>query len=259
MDKYVASSDGVSIHYDLTGTGPTALIFVHGWLGNTGWWDNQLKYFENKYAIVRLDLAGHGKSGKSRQNWTAELYADDIRAVANNINSQKLILVGHSMSGPFVLEASHSLSKVIAIVLVDTLKDPDQQLTYEQADEFLFTPYKKDFKAAVENILPIYLFTKDTPNQISSQLQNEFLKFDGSLAAKMIEPLYRMDVAEVAKSVKVPVRSINSDPAPTNAGSIRKYIHDFDYVTIPGTGHYPMLEKPEEFNRLLEEILRKFS
>ena len=31
---------------------------------------------------------------------------------------------------------------------------------------------------------------------------------------------------------------------------------DIKPVTIAGTGHYPMLEKPDEFNRLLGEILR---
>lgn len=255
MDKYVESSDGVSICYEIAGTGSTALIFVHGWLGNTEWWNNQKTFFEDKYTIVTLDLAGHGKSGKSRQNWSSALYSDDIKTVAGQISSQDVKLVGHSMSGPYVLEASLSIPKVKAIILVDTLKDPDELLSFEQADEYMFTPYRKDFKSAVENILPEYLFTKTTPVHIRKQLQNEFLKYDGDLAAKLIEPLYKKDIREVAKLVKVPVRSINSDTTPTNIEIIRKYIADFDFVTISGSGHYPMLEHPEEFNRALDKIL----
>lgn len=257
MDKYVESSDGVSIHYEITGTGPTAIIFVHGWLGSKNWWKNQQKYFEDKYTIVSLDLAGHGKSGKRRQIWSSAQYAEDIKAVARQVNTHDVILVGHSMSGPFVVEASLGIPRVKALVLVDTLKDPDEILSYEQADEFLFTPYKTDFKSAVENILPQYLFTNDTPVNIREQLQNEFLKYDGNVASKLIEPLYKKDIREVAKLVRVPVRSINSDSTPTNVENIRKYIRDFDYLTISGSGHYPMLEQPDEFNRALNEVLGK--
>ena len=57
MEKYTESSDGVMIHYEISGEGSTAIIFVHGWLGNTEWWFNQKIYFEDKYTIVSLDLA----------------------------------------------------------------------------------------------------------------------------------------------------------------------------------------------------------
>ena len=52
----VFSADGVEIHYRSAGTGSTALVFVHGWLGNAHWWDGQLKHFSLKYQIVEVDL-----------------------------------------------------------------------------------------------------------------------------------------------------------------------------------------------------------
>lgn len=259
MNKYVTSSDGVNIHYQVTGTEPVAIIFVHGWLGNAAWWDKQRDFLADKYTVVQIDLPGHGKSDKLRQTWSSKQYAEDIKAVVEQINSEKVILVGHSMSGAYVLEASLSIPEVKAIITVDTLKNLDQLMSYEQAEQFLFTPYKKDFKSAVENLLPQYLFTKSTPAWIREQLQNEFLKNDPDLAVKVTEPLYKMDIRNIAKLVQVPVRSINSDFTPTNPGNNQKYFHDYSYVTISGTGHYPMLEQPDEFNRALDEVLRKIS
>lgn len=43
------------------------------------------------------------------------------------------ILAGHSMSGAFVLEASLELPQVKAIILIDTLKDLNMIITYEQS------------------------------------------------------------------------------------------------------------------------------
>jgi pimeloyl-ACP methyl ester carboxylesterase len=52
----------------------------------------------------------------------------------------------------------------------------------------------------------------------------------------------------------VPIRSLNGDLYPTNIEGNRT-LADFDAVVIEGVGHYPMLERPEEFNRLLAEML----
>ena len=257
MEKYVQSEDGVTLHYQVSDTKPIALVFVHGWLGNAGWWNRQRDYFQENYTIVQIDLPGRGKSGKERVNWTSTQYAKDIQAVVGQLASEEIVLVGHSMSGPYTLEASLLIPRVNLVVLVDTVKDLDMVMNYEQANELLFTSYRKDFKYAVQNFLPNYLFAKTTPVAIREQLEKEFLANDVEFAIASLEPLYKMDLQSIAQQVQVPVRAINSDYTATKPDSIRKYITDFAYLTISGTGHYPMLEKPDAFNRALAEILQE--
>ncbi|UIR56839.1 alpha/beta hydrolase [Sphingobacterium sp. SRCM116780] len=255
MEKHVSSSDGLKIHYIETGKGNITLVFVHGWLGNIDWWNNQQTYFKEKYNIVQIDLGGHGKSEKTRRNWTSTQYADDIKAVLDQIHTTEIILIGHSMSGAYVLEASVDSPKIKAIILVDTLKDLDQVFTYEQAEQILFSNYRKDFKEAVEQILPQHLFVVETPASIKKQLQEEFIQNQPELAINTLAPLYKMDIRQLAKSIEVPVRAINSDASATSLENNQKYLKDYNYKIINGTGHYPMLEKPKEFNLLLNEII----
>ena len=259
MDKYIISSDSSNIHYKETAQNNDhiTLVFVHGWLGNTNWWNDQEKYFKEKYNIVQIDLGGHGKSDKSRKNWTSEQYADDIKAAINQLDSPEIILVGHSMSGAYVVEASIDLPQVKAIILVDTLKDLDQEFTPEQAEQFMFSSYRQDFKSAVENLLPQYLFVEKTPEHIKKQLQSEFLQNESDLAINALRPLYEMDIRKLAKRVNIPVRAINSDASPTNIENNKKYFKNYDYKIIAETGHYPMLEKPAEFNQLLNEVINE--
>lgn len=153
MEKYVLSTDNTQIHYSEIGNNKITLVFVHGWLGNTNWWNEQEAYFKDRYNIVKIDLAGHGKSEKSRKNWTHEQYSHDIISVINQLNSNEIILIGHSMSGAYVSEAALNLPQIKAIILVDTLKDLDQDFTPEQAEQFMFSLYREDFKHAVENII----------------------------------------------------------------------------------------------------------
>ncbi|MBA2404675.1 MAG: alpha/beta hydrolase [Bdellovibrionales bacterium] len=72
-----------------------------------------------------MDLSGHGESGKTRIEYSSKLYADDIVAVANSLTAKNVILVGHSMSGSYVLEAAQFISNLKSIVVVDTLKNLD--------------------------------------------------------------------------------------------------------------------------------------
>lgn len=259
MEKHISSTDNVNIHYTETGKGTTTIVFVHGWLGNGNWWNSQEAFFKEKYNIVKIDLGGHGKSGKTRQHWTGTQYADDIKTVIHQIDTDDIILVGHSMSGAYVLEAAIDVPKVKGIVIIDTLRDLDQDFTPEQAEEFMFSYYRNDFKSAVAAILPQYLYVEETPIAVKEQLQHEFIQNDGEFAINALAPLYEMDIRKIAQQVAVPVRAINSDAQPTALENNRKYFKDYNYSVIKGTGHYPMLEKPEEFNVLLGDVIEELS
>ena len=163
------------------------------------------------------------------------------------------------MSGAYVVEACIGLPKVKALVLVDTLKDLDQDFTPSQAEEFMFSHYRKDFRSAVENLLPQYLFVNDTPEEVKKQLQNEFLQHGYEFAINALRPLYEMDIRELARQVEIPVRAINSDASPTSADNNKKYFKDYDCKIITKTGHYPMLERPDEFNSILEGIINELN
>ncbi len=65
------------------------------------------------------------------------------------------------------------------------------------------------------------------------------------------------------KDAKKPVRCINSGGpypfyTPTEVAINKKYA-DYSAVLIDGVGHYPMLEKPAEFNQKLRLVLKEFA
>jgi pimeloyl-ACP methyl ester carboxylesterase len=64
------------------------------------------------------------------------------------------------------------------------------------------------------------------------------------------------DVAVAFRKAGVPIRAINGDLWPTRVEVNRTVTPDFDAVIMKGAGHYPMLERPTEFNRLLVEYVQ---
>lgn len=247
----------MKIFSQTSGNQSTALLFVHGWQGNHSWWNAQRDFFSDKFKVVTMDLPGHGQSDKL-SSYSSAAYAQAIKQVADEIEAENIILVGHSMAGAYVLEAAPLINRVRAVVSVDMIIDLNQVFTYEQAEQYMFSACRQDYKAAVEGFLSKELFSPNSPEDVKQRVQRDLLSTDVEHAIAVLSPLYKMDLQATASKVMVPVRAINAEQYPTNAANNRNYIKNFEFETIANSGHYPMLERPAEFNKALEKILSKF-
>jgi pimeloyl-ACP methyl ester carboxylesterase len=84
-----------------------------------------------------------------------------------------------------------------------------------------------------------------------------FLSVSGDVAAALVEPLYRCEIREAARRVRVPVRGIGSALHPDTTEANRAYFRDYSYRALEGCGHYPMLEVPDAFDAALRDELAK--
>lgn len=57
------------------------------------------------------------------------------------------------------------------------------------------------------------------------------------------------------RRLTVPLLAVNGDLYPTDLAGNRRVKADFEAVIMKHMGHYPMLERPGEFNRLVEQIV----
>ena len=124
----VKEPDGVDIRYEVAGSGEPALVFVHGWSCDRSYWRAQTDHFEASHRVVAVDLGGQGESGLGRKDWTMTAFGGDVRAVVEALALRKIILVGHSMGGHVIVEATQLMpDRVAALVLVDTFDNVDQR------------------------------------------------------------------------------------------------------------------------------------
>ena len=125
----VLSPEGFEITFDVGGEGKTALVFIHGWSCDRGYWSEQIPRFMKDYKIVAIDLPGHGASGSSRADWSLQGFGEDVKQVVNFLGLEKVVLIGHSMGGPVALEAAGLMpGKVAAVIGVDTFIDADWEI-----------------------------------------------------------------------------------------------------------------------------------
>jgi pimeloyl-ACP methyl ester carboxylesterase len=251
----VFSFDDEPIVYEKAGAGETALVFVHCWSCDKSYWANQLKYFGIRYKVIAIDLAGHGESGLGRVDWTIENYGKDVKAVIDKEKLDKVILIGHSLGGPVVLTAAQLLGdKVKALVTIDTFQDIEQKFTQEQLDGF-YKSFEKDFVAATKEFVK-GLFPENADSTLVIEIAEDMSSAPPNVALASFRSLFKFDEAANFDKLQIPVRFINSDKVQTNIEAAKRHIKDFDLKIIRGVGHFPMLEKPDEFNSVLNETIK---
>ena len=258
----VRAADGLSIVFEARGQGDTALVFLHGMCGDREYWKHQVGVFAADYRVVAIDQAGHGESGKDRKAWSIDGLAGDVEAVVKALGLKRVILVGHSMSGPVSLLAAKRMpGTVVAVIGADTLQNAEVKLPEEVRKSFL-DGLEKNFKGTMRAGFD-GLLSENADAGVKTFLQTKAEGSDPKAILALARDLFSLDTRKLFTEAKVPVRCVNSSGGyklflPTAVETNKKYA-DFAAVTIDGVGHYPMLEKPEEFNRKLRAVLAEFA
>jgi uncharacterized protein (DUF885 family)/pimeloyl-ACP methyl ester carboxylesterase len=255
----VNSADGVPIRYEVRGSGDPALVFVHCWACDRHFWDGQVDRFAKDHEVVTLDLAGHGESGRGRTRWTIEAFGEDVRAVVEKLGLRRVVLIGHSLGGPVILEAARRLpGRVVGLIPVDTLLNVEQQEKPDEIAAFL-APFRKDFRAASEAFIREWMFTPQSDPRLIEAVVASAHRTPPEIAVAILETAWSYDARPAFRTVGVPIVAVNADKFPTALEVNRRYAPQYEALIQKGMGHYLMLEDPDAFNRLLDEALGRIT
>jgi pimeloyl-ACP methyl ester carboxylesterase len=258
--KIAVHNDGVNIAYTDTGKNDTTLLFVHGWCINKSYWANQAAYFGKRYRVVAIDLPGFGQSGKNRSQWNTLAFSRDVDSVIKQLKLKKVILVGHSMSGDVVLQAAVDNPKqVIGLVVVDIFKNvgKDEVQTEQEKKEYAaaIDSLKHHFKKIAFDYFNQALFYSTTTAAVKKRVLNDVAHVDTVIAAACMEPNDDFNEVTKLKAAKTKLYLINSDVEPTDTTHLATNKIPYKLLYIHATGHFPMIEKPQQFNMLLDNAI----
>lgn len=260
-DHGTITVDSAIVAYNVHGKGDTTLLFIHGWCIDQTYWSSQSEAFHRSYKVVTIDLPGFGQSESKRTNSTIEEYGEDVVAVINQLSLTNVVLIGHSMSGDVVLEAAQEHPAVIAVVGVDNFKEVGLEYNDElraQIDGFI-SSLKQNFSQLAPAFAERALFHPSTDSLAITRVTRDFSDCHPVIGPSSLANLFMYGEKEATQlsTLKQPLFLINSDVSPTSEDGLKQTGVTFEVLTIHATGHYPMIEKPEEFNRLLKAALAK--
>ena len=255
--KTCRALDGVQIVYSAAGAGEPALVFIHGGLADRTFWDAQLKAFAGKHRVIALDLPGHGESGANRKKWGLPEFGADVRAVIDAEKVKRVIIFGNSLGGPVAIEAALLLpGRALGVVGVDTFQDLSM-ITEDEAKQRAEL-FRRDFAGGLREMIKA-LFYPDADPALVADAELRMARSSPEAAQAMFLSLAGYDTGAPARRLTVPLRAINGDLYPTDLEAVRRVKPDFEAVIMPHMGHYPMLERPDEFNRHVAAMVSELS
>lgn len=262
----IATIKGVEIHYKDEGRGPV-LLMVHGSTSSLRTWDGIVDRLKARYRIIRFDVAGMGLSGGISDEAAATVKPVDIAVgLLDKLGVRKLTYVGVSSGGTLgMFLAAQRPDLIERLILSNTPADP---VTYgHMVQPPSFVKAQADVKQAggfqARSFWDEYLgYFAGDPKRFSAKLRDEF--YDMNRRAPQKHPIALIAqigdgvvanqlMAQVAaptllvwggKDALLPVAAMQSLAAHLKNAQVSQ-------VVLPDVGHYPPLEVPERFAKVI--------
>jgi pimeloyl-ACP methyl ester carboxylesterase len=111
---------GHRVSYRTAGEGPVILL-IHGITGDSRQWNPVIPQLADHYTVLAPDLLGHGESAKPRGDYSLGAYAVSLRDLLIVLGHRRATVVGHSLGGGIAMQFSYEYPVFCErLVLVDS-------------------------------------------------------------------------------------------------------------------------------------------
>ena len=235
------------LHVDDGGQGGIPVVFIHSFAGSAGHWTEQLVHLRRKRRAVALDLRGHGQSdARAGDDVTIDDLAGDVGTVLDELELERVALVGHSIGGlAAVAYAAEHPERVAGMLLVGT----PGIVPMQQADEIMsqMTSNYDDTMAAYWERLLDHASTATR-----AQVERDREAMTPSVSLALIRSTFAYDPLPGLRDYPGPVMTVTVGDSPFD---LSKQLPDVPDSTVTGTSHWVQLDRPEEFDRILDRFL----
>lgn len=262
-------SRGLRLAYQEAGEGPLALLFLHAFPLSRRFWEPQLAALSGSFRCIAPDLAGFGDSGLPQPGDTSRMsdFAADARALLDHLGIDRAVLCGCSMGGYAALAfAADFPGRLAGLVLADSRAGAD---TPQGRDGRLVMAQRvlaEDTGFVAESMIPRLLgrTSLERRPEVRAWLEREIAAAPpaGIAAAQrgMAERPDRMDLLpRLAVPALILVGEEDELTPPEESFRMARAIPGARTVVLPEAGHLASRERPDVFNRALDEFLRESS
>jgi pimeloyl-ACP methyl ester carboxylesterase len=243
------------------------IIFIHGFPFNKTMWQQQVEALKGSYRTIAYDIRGHGNTESGNENFTIDLFADDLVNLMDELKLNKAILCGLSMGGYIALNAVEKYpERFDGLILSDTQCTADtpegkekRMLTIQSIKESGVEKYAED--SIQHFFLPASLNIKQ--KAVAAVKQMIINTSQQTLCNTLLALANRKETCTYLAEIDIPVLiMVGKDDKitpPPKAQFMHEKIHDSLMHVLNHTGHLANIENQYEFNYQLRAFLELIS
>jgi 3-oxoadipate enol-lactonase len=234
--------DGSIVHYEALGRG-RPIVFLHGWVGSWRYWISAMQVASTSFRAYGLDLFGFGDTARNPQCYSLDQQAALVNHFLEEMGIGKVAIVGHGLGAlvgfAFISQWPRSVDRMMAV---------NCPLEYSSVNSRLTSSSMQNLVDWLSNRTP------EAVAALSDASRGDPVAVSASLAGLQANNLF-----EKASSQNVPCLLVYgaNDPVITappqdKVDTLPIFVHQ---LGLDGTGHFPMIDDPSKFNRLLTDFL----
>lgn len=258
FDLLSVSVDGAEVAYAQQGRlALPPLVFVHGWAASHKFWKYALTAFSPRWRVIAPDLPGFGISEKPARDYSVEGLASWLGKFLDAMKLDRVTLVGHSMGGTiallYALQAPQRLEKLAVVnpvILGST--------AFTSRTKLCMVPGLRSLLYLLSRVGPIRRWVArdfTLVGKLDDDLAKDITRGTHASTFDSLRSVASADLRGKLSSLAVPTLSMGTDKDLLVAPDQYAMVPAQRKVSIPDTGHIPMIERPAEFNRILNEFL----
>jgi pimeloyl-ACP methyl ester carboxylesterase len=205
---------------------------------------------DDHFAIA-FDRRGHGDSDLPRNSdYSVERSADDVLAVADALNVDRFVLVGHSGGGAVAFAfAAQYPERVAGLLLVDPMPDP-AALPPGLLQSKLASMEGDDYE---QTVTEYYGSIAGPQAYLKERIVNEVLAAPREVVTGTLRAF--MDFRPLSYSGKYRGPALAVIQSQFDSPHALHRIGGFPHTVIDGVGHWLQIGAPDEFNRQMKRFL----
>lgn len=230
------------VHYEVLGRGKP-IIFLHGWIGSWRYWIPAMQSASTSYRAYALDLWGFGETAKGIENYTLEGQTELLDQFMDAMGIGKVALIGHGLGGVVALLYAATRAYVVDRAMMIGLPVNQSNLV----ESFGSTAPTEIANRVLDG----------APGKESAR--SEAVKTDEAAIKTSLEDLQFIDLLDVSRQITTASLLVHGlkdpvihTPDLNSNGELPNMIH---HIVFDDSGHFPMLDQPNKFQRLMTDFL----
>lgn len=240
----------MKIAFAKIGTGPQAMVFLHGWNNDSSIWQSFVQGLNpSAYSFFLLDLPGFGATDVPPTAWTILDYAQAIADFCHKQQLTDIVLVGHSLGGRVSIALASQFPQLVnKLILIGAPGVPVELSWRNKVWRFLAQASKQ--------------LTSWLPVQLSSPIRNFFRRQiyqadyqQSQLMMEIRNQAIDLDLTPYLTKIKTPTLVIYGELDQQYPQIVAKVMNQLLSTSIlsiiPEAGHFPFLTNAHTVRHLL--------
>ncbi|MCC3417242.1 MAG: alpha/beta hydrolase [Microcoleus sp. PH2017_29_MFU_D_A] len=254
-------------------SGKPVMVFLHGWAGSARYWESTAQAIANDFDCLLYDMRGFGRSplppSPPESSYELETYARDLAELLEALNLSRVFLNAHSTGASIATLFLNLYPEKVekAILTCSGIFEYDEKAftTFHKFGGYV-VKFRPSWLAAIpfaDRIFMARFLRQSLPTAVSLAFLKDFLMADEEAAiGTMVTAVSKRAAEEMPQEfarLSVPTLLVAGEfdqiiPAAMGeqAASLSKKV---EFVIIPNTAHFPMLEDAATYLQLIRDFL----